>query len=321
MVTNEQVLKICSECRDKTDEQLSQELNLPLSSVARTRLKKCGIKRAGGGQSRLKTVDPKTVDPVHPYERDLNSDLATDKGKEEWFREQFLNSKFYQQVKQQFTQDEVELYLEEWGALCVQFEDVVATEKRQIDEFIKLEIMENRLLKNVKITEDEIGNVIEEIETLRKGEVEDDITLQKRDQELIYLVNIMAGQAKSMGAEHLKLINAKNDILEQLNARRKDRIDHIKNTKTSFLGFVELLNNKEVRDIQMRRAELIRMAKDKKLKDWRSKNLFPDGTVDPYLIDSETVTNSDRAIDDYVIPNVMSKDSILNNANTKKEKE
>ncbi len=148
-------------CLQKTDEELGEDLKRDPRTIKTYRTKIGVIKKQGGKIAKLTTNDA-------ILSAKSSGRYLVESERKEFFQTQLTNSLFYENLKLQFTEDEIDFYLEEWGALCVQFEDIVATEKRQIDELIKAEIMGNRILRNVKIAEDEILMVQGEIDQLRK---------------------------------------------------------------------------------------------------------------------------------------------------------
>lgn len=223
-------------------------------------------------------------DPISPNQS------YTEEERKGFFKKQLVNSLFYSTLKQQFTADEIGYYLEEWGVLCVQFEDIVATEKRQIDELIKAEVMGNRILRNIRITEDEITRLIAEIEQFRKDnpKIEDDEKLQERDSQLMMLTRTLGAQSQAMSQDYQKNVDTKNKLLEHLNSRRVDRLDQIQKGSTTFIGLVEKLQNRDLREKEGRHMELLRLAKEKKKDEWRKVIQFPSGEKDTILLDDES---------------------------------
>ncbi len=77
-------------------------------------------------------------------------------------------------------------------------------------------------------------------------------------------------------------------LLGELNARRKDRVDQISKRGTTFLSMVQEFRDRKIRENQGRHMELVRLAKEKKKREWRKPTVFPDGTLDCVLLDSES---------------------------------
>jgi CheY-like chemotaxis protein len=266
-------------CFDKTDEELATHLKRDVRTIVKAR-KKLGVMKTKGGKIENLESSPTAVQV---------SQRMTEEQRKEFFKTQLTNSLYYNNLKEQFSKEEIDFYLEEWASLCLQFEDIVATEKRQIDELIKAEIMGNRILRNIKITEDEIKRLIEEVELLNEThDMEDDETAQERDMQLQALIRTMSAASQGMSIDYQKNVNVKNDLLDQLNARRRDRVDQIAKRGTTFLSLVEAFREKEIRDKQARHMELVRIAKEKKREDWRQPHMFPDGVKDCVLMDEHS---------------------------------
>lgn len=275
---------IRSKCLTESDEKIAKALSRDIRTVQKARVKLGIRKKIGGGVANIESPTKET-----------ESILAAGQGLDEeqrkqYFKTQFVNSLYYTNLKNQFTKEELDFYLEEWGTLCLQFEDIVGTEKRQIDEYIKLALMGNRILDNVKIIEEEITMMQEEIDEWREEhpDIETDKLAQERDNMLMDMVRSMNAEAKSMSIDYQRNLDARMKILGELNARRKDRVDQLTKRGTTFLGLIEAFRERKIREDQGRNMELFRMAKEKKKKEWRKPIRFPDGAEDCILMDSKS---------------------------------
>lgn len=279
---------IRTNCLTKTDEEMADYLKRRIVTVAKAR-KKLGIQKGKGGRvQELNIHNPNAAVAV----TQANAQL-TDNERKEYFKTQFINSLYYQNLKEQFTKNEIDFYLEEWASLCLQFEDIVATEKRQIDEYIKMTLMGFRILRNINSVEEEIKSIQNEIEDLRKShpDMEKDPLseeLRERDQSLMSLVMAMNGQSKAMAVDYQRNLELRTKLLGELNARRKDRIDQITKRDKTFLGLLQEFRHREVRETQGRRLELMRLAKEKKKGEWRKPIRYIDNNKDCILLDEHS---------------------------------
>jgi len=91
-----------------------------------------------------------------------------------------------------------------------------------------------------------------------------------------------------MTNDYQKLVHVKNRLLDELNARRKDRVDQLKKSGTTFLSIVAAFRERELREEQGKHIELVRLAKEKKKSEWRKPNLMPDGSKDCLLMDEHS---------------------------------
>ena len=266
-----------------------------------------------------KSKNPIVIKASEESYKDLESKVTQrldEEGREDFFRGQLKNSLFYKNLKIQFVKDEIDFYLEEWGALCVQFEDIVATEKRQIDELIKAEIMGNRILRNIRIAEDEIEKLQKEIDEFRENNtLETSELAQERDMQLINLVRTLSGQAAAMSNDYKSNVDLRNRLLEQLNARRRDRVEQSFKSGNTFIGIVKALQDKEYRDTQARYIEMVKLAKDKKLDEWHKPSTFPGGSKDCVIMDVDSKIEDNRVFIDVPIGKSEYLDYFINTIN------
>lgn len=265
-------------CLHKSDVIIGKELKRDPDTIKSAR-KKMGIIKGQAG----KVLDAESAAKI-------GVDLS-EAGRKEFFKTQFTNSVYYDQIKNQFTVEEIGLYLEEWASLCVQFEDILATEKRQIDEFIKAEILGNRILRNNQTIEIEIKRLQEETEQLYKdfksGAISEEETA-KRDDKLGEMVRSMSSQAAQINNDYNRNVSLRNTLLQNLNARRNDRTDQLKKSGTTLLGLIGAFREREVREMHGRYMELLRIAKEKKKQEFRKEMIFADGSKECILLDDQS---------------------------------
>lgn len=276
-------------CFSKTDEEIATYLNRDIRTV-RSYRKTLGIKKGASGRIE-KAILKATATPDAPTVALVANSVLNEEQRKSFFKTQLLNSLYYNALKEQFTKEELDFYLEEWGALALQFEDIVSTEKRQIDELIKTGIIGNRILRNVKIAEEEIQKLQEEVQELRKNtkDIETNEEAQERDVQLINLIRTISAQTQAMSNDYQRNIDTKNKLLGELNGRRKDRIDQIKKGGTTFIGLVESFRERDRREREGRHMELVRIAREEKKNRWRQPTTYPDATKDCVLMDEKSI--------------------------------
>jgi len=208
--------------------------------------------------------------------------------KAEWFRNAFKNNHLYIILQSQFTQDEIDVYIEEYGNLCTQFEDIVTSEFFQIDDFLKHRILINRQLILMKSFQEEVieltgwsaNNPIEEDESKEAK--------QFRIQQYRLLDQKRTDFAKT-SERYDKLVAERQKIYQNLAATRKDRIDELKGGKESFFSLISVLQSSEAeRNKQGRYAALTKISSEDIKEHWREPQELPDGTIEPLIIDGET---------------------------------
>lgn len=284
----EELEYIRQNCLSMSDEAMGEYLKRDVRSIRSAR-RKMGITKTAGGK--IENFNSNAI-AENPNSIELKaSQKLTEVQRKEFFKTQLTNTMYYQKLKDQFTDDDMDYYLEEWGALCLQFEDIVATEKRQIDELIKVSIIGNRIMRNVKVAEGEIERLQEEIEEFR--DTHKDIANTPEDQEYdnarMALLRTMMGQSQMMTNDYQKNIDSKTKLLGELNARRRDRVDQLMKRGTTFLGLISAFRDRQIREEHGRHMELVRMAKEKKKSEWRKPIKFEDGAMDCILMDEHSV--------------------------------
>ena len=296
MLNKSEIIYIAEHASVMTDQEIAVYLDRDIKTIGRHR-RSLGIEKTASGMVIKKDLH---TDQLINKAKKLHE--LTDGEKKVWFENQLKNSRSYPLLRQQLTRDEIGFYVEEFSILCVQFEDVAITETRQIDELVKAEVLDHRILRNIKYTEDAIELLAKQIETFRKKHDMTDEENQQRDDIMLNMVKQMAAQSNQMTSDHLRNVELRNKLLQDLSARRRDRVDEIDKSKNTFLGLVKAFEDEKVRESQGRHAELVRLAKDKKLDEWRGENIFPDGSRDSIILDDQAVLQqkSTKALKDLI---------------------
>lgn len=256
----------------------------------------CGYKWAVDTIGRRRRAMGVIKKPGHPVDVNvIDSPMLTlppyglsDVEKATWFRDKFKRTHLYQTVKQQFDTSEVYVYLEEFGLLCCQFEDIVVSEFMQIDDFLKHRILVNRQLILTRSLQKQITILQEWFIEHPKKDDEGKETIKFRivqqgilDKKYQYL--------KVFDDRYDALVKERQKIHSSLAATRKDRLDELKGGKETFLELVsKLQHSQDERDRHGRFAELTKIAADDIKIEFRKPNEFPDGSVDPIIMDSKT---------------------------------
>lgn len=205
-----------------------------------------------------------------------------------WFRDQFKTGHLYIILKNQFTSDEIDVYIQEYGDLCCQFSDIVASEFMQLDDFLKHRILINRQLVLMKSFQEEIVELTGWSASNPIKEDEDKDVKQFRIQQYRLLDQKRSDFSKT-SERYDKLVAERQKIYQNLAATRKDRIDELRGGKESFFNLVSVLQSSESeRDKQGRYAALTKIAAEDIKEHWREPQELPDGTIESLIIDGET---------------------------------
>lgn len=211
-----------------------------------------------------------------------------DDQKAQWFRDQFKKSHLYVTLCRQFDTNEVDTYMQEYGQVCAQFQDIVTSEYFQIDDFLKHRILINRQLERMRILQEEIEalNLILQKNPPKEGESKEEV--QARVQNYRSLEGRHAALNKA-NERYDKLVAERQKIYGNLAATRRDRIDELKTSGDSFFGLLaQIQSNDKLRHEHGKYAELTRLAAQDTHQRFRESAEFPDGTSEPLILDEDT---------------------------------
>jgi len=281
---NKKACTILSECVEQgfSDKQIQQRL-----------IQECGYKWAVETISRhrrsMKTSDELTdADKYDVSVLTMPPPGLSEHEKMQWFVDQFKKTNMFVTIKRQFEPDEVCVYLDNFGSLCCQFEDIVVSEFMQIDDFLKHRILIDRQLILARTIGREVAALNEWFAKNPPQEGEDKDTIRSRLAQQRQ-VNDKYKELKGVQDRYDALVKERQKIHTSLAATRKDRLDELRGGKETFLDLVaQLQHSQEERTRQGHLAELTKLASEDVKKEFRKPIEFPDGSVDPIIMDSDT---------------------------------
>jgi len=279
------------------------EAKLSDKDIQKVLVKKCGYKwttdtigrrrRAIVDASKSKQEEVVVVDGVDAPMMTVPPYGLTDSETAVWFREQFKNSHLYPTIKRQLEQDEIIVYINDFGLLCCQFADIVVSEFMQIDDFLKHRILVDRQLVLGRALQRQIDILgLWFIENPKKEDEDKDTIkyrlMQQRQMDDYYK------QLKVVNDRYDTLVKERQKIYSALNATRKDRLDELRGGEETFLDLVsKLQHSRDERDRHGRFAELTKLAAKDVAEDFRKPNEFPDGSISPIIMDADTNFSND----------------------------
>lgn len=225
----------------------------------------------------------RSINPIKKYIKDnaISEDNATDS----IIRQKLYGKSFWAEIQKQFDESSGELqYFEEtWINLIKQFrEDVLPAEELQIKQFITIDILINRSMKERKrhITETEKLQRQVDLEYKLPEEDRDTARLANLETQLSFARNSIANYTN----EYTKLLSEQQKISKDLKATREQRIKRIEDGKSSWVGLIRMLEDEEIREKQGREMEILKMATDKFKDNLQEIHEYADGTLDkPFL--------------------------------------
>jgi len=196
---------------------------------------------------------------------------------------------YWIELRQQFSQDELELFKYHWGRIISQFkDDVFPTEELQVVDVIKLELLMNRGLKQNKSNIDQITAFEELVRTERATDPDQ----QDRD----YILNLerqiasLRAAQESLNRDYRDLQTKKSAMLKEMKGTREQRIKRLEDSKQSFVGWVtHLMQNPNLTQQYGLEMEKMRLAMEKEKGRLSNFHQYEDGQVDQPFLTPDTV--------------------------------
>lgn len=239
----------------------------------------------------------RTIKPVERYITESKIGLKSkDEQENDTTLRQKLHAKtFWIEITKQFDKSTGELqYFEDtWIGLVKQFrEDVLPAEELQIKQFITIDILINRSMKERKRHIADTEKLQDEVDKEYKlpEDVRDTPKLVNLETQLSFARNSIANYTN----EYTKLLNEQQKISKDLKATREQRIKRIEDGKSSWIGLIRMLEDEEIREKEGREMEIMAMAVDKNRKLISEYHNYADDTVDSPLLTPETVLEKDK---------------------------
>jgi hypothetical protein len=204
-----------------------------------------------------------------------------------------LRSKtFWNEITRQFDTEtgELEYFENTWVSLIKQFrEDVLPAEELQIKQFITIDILINRSMKERKrhIAETDKLQKLVDAEYLKPESDRDIPKLANLETQLSFARNSIANYTN----EYTKLLNEQQKISKDLKATREQRIKRIEDGKSSWVGLIRMLEDEIIREKEGREMEILSMAAQKAKSTLQQYHNYADNTLDIPLLTPEFMEN------------------------------
>jgi hypothetical protein len=230
--------------------------------------------------------------PINRYIEENNLYALEEKSENDLLKRKLHSKTFWNEILRQFDEEsgELEYFENTWVGLIKQFrEDVLPAEELQIKQFITIDILINRSMKERKrhIAETEKLQKLVDAE-YDKPETQRDIPrLANLETQLSFARNSISSYTN----EYTKLLNEQQKISKDLKATREQRIKRIEDGKSSWVGLIRMLEDEEVREKEGREMEILNMATEKYKKDLFGYHNYQDNKVDKPFLNQESVVN------------------------------
>lgn len=200
-----------------------------------------------------------------------------------------MSRPYWDELRQQFTSDELELFKYHWVRIISQFkDDVIPTEELQVVDLIKIDILMNRALKGNKANIEQIST-LENLIRLERQRDPDQI-----DKEAIFNMERQAASLKaaqeSLNKDYRELQAKKNSMLKDMKATREQRIKRLEDSKQNFTSWMaHLMDNPQIATEYGLEMEKMRLAMEKEKEKLAAYHKYTDGGVDQPFLTPDTV--------------------------------
>jgi hypothetical protein len=238
----------------------------------------------------------RNVAPIKRYISETKNLLSGDQAAEDDLLKQKLYGKtFWHEIKKQFDEEsgELEYFENVWINLLKQFrEDVLPAEELQIKQFITIDILINRSMKERKrhISETEKLQRLVDAEYDKPDDQRDVPRLANLETQLSFARNSIANYTN----EYTKLLGEQQKISKDLKATREQRIKRIEDGKSSWVGLIRMLEDEDIREKEGREMEIIRLATNKAKDNLMSYHQYQDGKLDTPFLTPESVMKHEQ---------------------------
>lgn len=232
----------------------------------------------------------RSIQPIKKYAQQQKL-YAIDEVKENEVLRQKLHCKtFWSEIERQFDEEsgELEYFENTWIGLIKQFrEDVLPAEELQIKQFITIDILINRSMKERKrhISETEKLQKLVDKEYDKSEDQRDIPRLANLEQQLSFARNSIASYTN----EYTKLLNEQQKISKDLKATREQRIKRIEDGKSSWVGLIRMLEDEDIREREGKEMEILNMASDKARERLYELHVYSDNKADRPILNSDSV--------------------------------
>lgn len=196
---------------------------------------------------------------------------------------------YWNELNEQFTEKELDLFKYHWARIISQFkDDVFPTEELQVVDVIKLEILMNRCLKGNKENIEQINSYEKMIQSERSRD--------RDQQDVDYILNLerqvasLRASQESLNKDYRELQTKKASILREMKGTREQRIKRLEDSKQSFTSWVaSMMQDPEIMKSYGIEMEKMRLAMKKEEERLSSFHKYEDNAIDQPFLTPETV--------------------------------
>jgi len=235
-------------------------------------------------------------DPIKRYIRENKLLVSeTEKNDSEFLKQKLQTKTFWPEIVRQLDNDsgELQYFQDTWISLIKQFrEDVLPAEELQIKQYITIDILINRSMKERK-------RHIAETDKLQK-EVDKEYSKPENQRDIPKLANLETNLSFARNSianytnEFTKLLSEQQKISKDLKATREQRIKRIEDGKSSWAGLIRMLEDEQIREKEGKEMEILNMATQvykNKLEEYHE---YQDKKIDRPFLTPDSVLLDDK---------------------------
>ena len=224
--------------------------------------------------------------------------ISTDKiSRKKTVIEDIKRDKFFQQLDEMLTEDEIVLSHSIYLEMCQQFgNDIKYSERQEIIDYCIVTCQLNRELRKEKTIDEDMFKLNKEKAKLKQKkdskDDEDDLEDEWLEQidEIDYAIADMKEERKETKIRQDKLMERKDKLLNSMNASRKNRANQLTDAAKNFVALTEYLQkNPEYRRDLGLQIEKMRLAIHAEWFRLSEIHKYADGVYDYPVFSSETV--------------------------------
>lgn len=241
----------------------------------------------------------KTIQRYKSKKTDDNNPNKLEHRKEVMISE-FLGERHYDELSKEFREDELESYIDHYFTYRDQFDNLLGTEKTQLDLAIRQYLLLNRVLRRLKNDEmlldviaEDLNKIISKLDNINDDDAQKPMYIVEKNG-LIANFNSTSQRIEKLNKQALEFEKNQRDALDRLSATRKVRLEAGTGVDKTWSDLIKSLEDKRNRALQSEMAQRLRIAQEREAKNMRSLHHFADKTEDYLLLDDKTEVIEDE---------------------------
>jgi len=238
---------------------------------------------------------------VRRMKNDLKQENAeTFEGRKQLMMLEFLGKEhFVNELETQFEQHELESYVDYYFTYKDQFQDILGTEKTQLDLTIRLYLLLNRILRRLKTEESVFSSLsadMAEITSKSDNEKDPHKAREYKDNKMMLIPQLqnVSQNIDKLNKQAQEFEKNQRSSLEKLDATRKDRLQKGIGIDQEWTDLIKGLEDKKTREIHSQLAERLRIAQERQAEQMRKLHPFADKTEDFLLLDDGVIIEDEE---------------------------